>query len=238
LSGAELVIALSAVIVGAAVQGSIGFGLNLVVVPVVAVLNPEAVPGPLILLTVPLTAAMAVREHHAVDLAGFSWITLGRLPGTLLGVGLVAWLSADALSILVGVFVVVAVAMSSLSLRLPVRRETAAVAGVASGAMGTAAAIGGPPVALLYQHHHGPVLRSTLAAVFTVGTPLSIVGLVAAGELHLWHAMLALALAPGLLVGLGIARLASPWLDRGWLRPAVLLFAAVAGLAAVANGLW
>src|SRR5690606_39990084 len=56
---------------------------------------------------------------------------------------------------------------------LPVHRSTQLAAGMVSGTTGTAAGIGGPPIALLYQHRAGPVVRSTLSATFLVGTVLS-----------------------------------------------------------------
>ncbi|MDQ3385935.1 MAG: sulfite exporter TauE/SafE family protein, partial [Actinomycetota bacterium] len=42
--GSALVIV--AVLVGALVQGSIGFGLNLIAAPVLALVDPDLVPGP------------------------------------------------------------------------------------------------------------------------------------------------------------------------------------------------
>ena len=71
---------------GGAVQGSIGFGQNLVLVPVVALVVPEAVPGALVTLGIPLTLIMAVREWHGIDRSGLGWIVLGRVPGTVVGV--------------------------------------------------------------------------------------------------------------------------------------------------------
>src|SRR3546814_15753694 len=65
---------------------------------------------------------------------------------------------------------------------LPVRPPTQLVAGVVSGVTGTAAGIGGPPLALLYQHRPGSTIRSTLAAAFLVGTALSLATLAVAGE--------------------------------------------------------
>jgi uncharacterized membrane protein YfcA len=69
-----LVVALTAG-VGATVQGSVGFGANLITVPVVAVVVPEALPVVLWVWVLPLVAAMAVREHRGVDWSGLGWIT-------------------------------------------------------------------------------------------------------------------------------------------------------------------
>ena len=41
---------------------------------------------------------------------------------------------------------------------------------------GTAAAVGGPPVALLFQHHGGPTVRATLGAFFAISATLSVIG--------------------------------------------------------------
>jgi uncharacterized membrane protein YfcA len=225
------------VTIGALVQGSVGFGSNIVAVPIIAVLEPDALPATLVLVVIPLVAVMAVRERHAVDRAGVTWITIGRLPGTVVGALVVAVISPDTLSVLLGVGVLLAVAMSTLTASIPVNRVTATTAGFASGAMGTATAIGGPPLALLYQHHEGPVLRATLAVAFAVGTVLSVLGLVIAGAIEPWHVVLASALLPGLLAGLALSRFLIHRLDGAWLRPAVLLFAAATAIIAMVQGL-
>ena len=40
--------------------------------------------------------------------------------------------------------------------------------------MGSITSIGGPPMALVYQHRTGPELRATLALFFVFGSSLSI----------------------------------------------------------------
>jgi uncharacterized protein len=231
------VIALAAVTMGALVQGSIGFGANIVAVPVIAVLEPDALPATLALVVIPLVVVMVVRERDAVDRRGAAWMTIGRLPGTALGAWVVAVISPDTLSVLLGAGVLLAVATSTLTPTIPVNGATAMTAGFASGAMGTATSIGGPPLALLYQHHEGPVLRATLAVAFAVGTVLSLVGLAIAGAIEPWHIVLASALVPGLLTGLALSRLLIHRLDRAWLRPAVLGFAAATAVVAILRAL-
>jgi uncharacterized protein len=224
------------VAVGAAVQGTVGFGANLLVVPVVAVVEPAALPVVPMLLVVPLAVAMVRREPHGVDRRAVGWLMLGRLPGTLIGTWVVARVAVDTISVLCGVGVLVAVVASLLTTTVRVTPATTVTAGLASGALGTATSIGGPPVALLYQHHEGPVLRATLAAMFALGTVLSLGALAVAGVVDGWHVWLALALSPGTAAGIA----GSGWLarraDSGWLRPAVLAFAAVTAIVAIARG--
>ena len=85
---------------------------------------------------------------------------------------------------------------------LPVNRVTLPVAGLVSGVTGTATSIGGPPLAILYQHHPPVVLRPTLAAYFAIGAALSLVGLGIAGQLRMDVFLLALLLSPVLLLGI------------------------------------
>lgn len=228
---------LAVVALGAAVQGSIGFGANLIAVPVLAVIEPEALPATLTLLIVPLAVAMVRRERHGVDWHAVGWLMLGRVPGTVIGSLVVAWVAGETLSVLAGTGVLLAVAMSLLTTTIPVTRRTMLGAGTVSGAMGTATSIGGPPLALLYQHHEGPVLRATLAATFAAGTMLSLVGLAIAGAVAPWHVALAGALFPGTLGGVALSTPLTRRLDAGLLRPAVLVFAAVAAVVAVVRGL-
>jgi hypothetical protein len=51
-----------AVLVGAMVQGAVGFGLALVVVRVLALVRPEAPPAVVLLLAMPTAGFMVARE--------------------------------------------------------------------------------------------------------------------------------------------------------------------------------
>lgn len=236
LSVLDLSLLLAAVTVGVAIQGALGFGYALVAAPVMALVAPAALPTSLIFLALPLTAFMATRERHAVDRRGLAWILAGRLLGTAVGVAVLVAVPPGSLSILFGSMIVLAVVLSALGPGLEARPGTQFVGGVASGVMGTAAAIGGPALAVVYQRRSGPELRSTLALSFVVGLLLSLAALAVAGEVHGWQALLALWLLPAMVVGLAVSRALAARLEGRWLRPAVLAFAAVAGVAAIVDG--
>jgi uncharacterized membrane protein YfcA len=237
LSLAQTAVALVGATIGALIQGSIGFGFALLVVPILGLLRPEALPVTVLLLAIPMTAWMAIRERGAIDIAGFVQVTVGRVVGTVGGVWLLVIVPVGYLSVLVGAVVVIAALLSAFASRFEAGRKTRVAAGVVSGVMGTAAAVGGPPLALAYQRRPGSQLRSTLAASFVVGSIISLAGLGLAGKVEWWHAGLAVVLLPGLAAGLALSRHTARLLDRTWLRPSVLVFAGVAGLAAVIKGL-
>lgn len=222
---------------GSGVQATIGFGSNLVAVPVLAIVQPGAVPATATMMALPLALAMAAREGDHVDWSGVRWLMVGRLPGTVLGALVVASVATSTLSVVTGVSVLVAVALSAASLTVPLTPTAIAATGLASGTMGTATAIGGPPLALLYQHHEGRILRSTLAVTIGIGTVVSLLALVVAREVAGWQVLLALALLPGVLAGFLAGRSLARLVDGRWLRPAVLVFASLSALVAIARGL-
>jgi len=225
-----------AVFAGALVQGAIGFGLNLIAAPVIAVYQPEVLPAAAIILALPMTLGSALRERSGIDHAAVLWTTLGRLPGVAAGAWIVSRLSAETLALLIGASVILAVAMSVASLSVEINRRSQAAVGFLGGLLGTASSIGGPPMALLYQGEPGPVVRATLGATFLVGSALSLAALGAAGEVIPLHWRFGAAMVPAVLLGLFASRFTHSMLDAGWLRPCVLGFCALAGSVVVVRG--
>lgn len=184
-----------------------------------------------------LTFLMACRERHAIDFHGVGLALVGRATTTLPAALLVAALPRANFDILFAGLVFLAVALSVGLPRLESTRSLTVAAGALSGVMGTVAAIGGPPVALLYQHAEGPRIRSSLSAFFLVGATLSLVALAAVGRFGRHELWLALALAPGVLLGFLASRLVSPWLDRGRIRTLVLALSLGAAIAVLGRSL-
>lgn len=233
----ELALCAVAVVAGGMVQGAIGFGLSLIAVPVIGLIDPGALPATMLILAIPFTGAMAFRERENIDVRGFWLIAIGRLPGTAAAVWLLSVITEAELSIVIGIAVIVAVAFSVLAPAIPLGTTTRLVAGAISGLMGTAAAIGGPPLAIAYQRRPGPELRSTLAISFVVGSTVSLGALWLSGHVDLGHLELSAWLLPGLGLGLFLATKLHRFLDKGWLRPTVLAFAAISGAVAVIRSL-
>ena len=103
-------------------------------------------------------------------------------------------------------------------------------AGLITGITETATGIGGPPLALVYQHQPGPTLRATLAACFLIGQLASLVLLALTGRLPTAQLTAAADLLPALAAG----TLATGWLygrlNGRPLRLAMLLFTLISGL--------
>jgi uncharacterized membrane protein YfcA len=69
------------------VQGAVGYGLALMVVPVLALVRPEALPAVVLLLAMPTAGFKVVREWRFADARGLVWILSGCLAGALGGWG-------------------------------------------------------------------------------------------------------------------------------------------------------
>ncbi len=214
------------VLLGAAVQGTVGLGLGLVAAPVMALLDPTLVPATILLVTSVLPVLTSTRELDDVDWTGLGFALTGRLPGVLLGSWVVVTQPPRTTAVVVAVVVLGAVFLSVTSWDARPTPKALLAAGVVSGVSGTATSIGGPPVAMLYQHASGPTLRSTMGMYFLVGNVLSGTALAVAGEIGQRELLRALALMPFLLAGFLLSGPLRGRVDGARLRAAVLLLSA------------
>jgi uncharacterized membrane protein YfcA len=126
--------------------------------------------------------------------------------------------------------VLLAVGITFAGLEFPLTSRNLLLAGTLSGIMGTTSAIGGPPMALIYQNQKGPRIRGSLSVIFAVGTVISIVSLAVIGRFGLREVYAALVLFPGIITGFFLSRHTARILDRGFIRAAVLATSAISGI--------
>jgi uncharacterized membrane protein YfcA len=226
-----LLLAGLAVLAGAAVQGTVGLGLGLVAAPVMALLDPTLVPATILLVTSVLPVLTSARELQGVDWSGLGYALTGRLPGVVLGSWIVVTQPPRTTAVVVAVVVLGAVVLSATSWDARPTPRALLLAGVVSGVSGTATSIGGPPVAMLYQHESGRTLRSTMGMYFLVGNVLSGSALALAGQIGQRELLRALALLPFLLAGFLLSGPLRGRVDGPRLRAAVLVLSAASAVA-------
>lgn len=225
-----LLLAGLAVLAGAAVQGCVGLGLGLVAAPVLALLEPSLVPATILLVTSALPLLTSARELDDVDWSGLRFALAGRLPGVVLGSWVVVTQPARTTAVVVAVVVLGAVVLSVTSWDARPTPRALLLAGAVSGVSGTATSIGGPPVALLYQHASGGTLRATMGLYFLVGNVLSGTALALAGAIGEREVLRALALLPFLVCGFLVSGPLRGRVDGGRLRAAVLALSAAGAI--------
>nr|WP_236567909.1 MULTISPECIES: sulfite exporter TauE/SafE family protein [unclassified Nocardiopsis] len=234
LTGADLwpfvLVGALALVCGAVVQSTVGLGLGLVAAPVVSLLDPTLMPGALLVTVIVLPVLTLLQEWRHVDWRGIAWGLPARLPGTVLGVWVVAVLEPRALAGAVGAMVLVAVALSVWSLRVRLTPVSLVAAGALSGFAGTATSVGGPPMALLYQYEEPARVRATLAAFFLLGGAVSLAALALGGQMDARTAVVGASAAPfvgaGFLLGTALRRR----VNAAWLRAAMLCVVSASAL--------
>lgn len=225
-----LLVAATAVLAGAAVQSMVGLGLGLVAAPVISFLDPTLMPGSLLIAVIVLPMLTLVQEWRHVDWRGLAWGLPARVPGTVLAVWVVAVLEPRALAAVVGVMVLVAVALTVRSFRVRITPVSLVAAGTLSGFAGTATSVGGPPMALLYQHEPPERVRATLAAFFLLGGALSLLSLGIGGQLDGRTAAAGIAAIPCVGLGFLVGNRVRRWVDPKLMRKALLCVVTVSAI--------
>lgn len=231
----ELLLVFVIVTAGAMLQGSLGFGLGPLAVPLLLIIDPTFIPGPLLLVSIFLTFSVFRRERKNFHKESFSWAIFGRIIGSIIGAWLLVLIPAEGLNIFYGGLIILAVILSVSGWKLAMVPKNYVLAATLSGLMATAAAMGGPAMAMIYQHGSGPRLRSTLSAIFIIGSFISLGALLWVGKLGLPEIIRAGILLPGIVTGFYLSRFSMTILDKKYLRPAILTVSAISALVLVFN---
>ncbi|GGU97576.1 permease [Streptomyces filipinensis] len=231
MSAGTLAVLALTVAAAAFVQGTSGLGFALIVAPVAGLLDPALLPVFVLTAMIPLNLYVVWRERHSLDLRGARWITAARLTATPAGLALLWAIPAGALGAVVGAATVLAAVVSLVVPSFVPGRGAYVGAGVVTGLTETATGVGGPPLALVYQHRPPGELRATVAACFLVGEVASLLLLFVTGRGRPADMGWALLLLPALAAGAWLSRLVHHRVDARRMRAFVLVFALVSGIA-------
>ena len=212
--------------IASALQASVGIGLALLAAPLLALVDPRLVPGPMLLAGSLLALASAYRERHGVDARSFGLALLGLAMGTIVGAVALRALRTAPLGKVFAVLVLFAVALSVSGLRVRPTRQTLFAGGAAAGVMGTMVGIHGPPIALVLQHAPPVQARAMLGAFFFVAYVGSVLALTTFGLFGLLQLQFAAELLPGVVAGLCVAPLLAGFVNPRRLRVAILSISA------------
>ena len=127
-----IILAFGIAVSGALLQGSVGFGLGLVGVPLLVLIDPVFVPGPLLLAAFILNLLISLREQSAIDFGGVKWAIPGRVLGAIFGALMLSFIPKDHLSLLFGMMVLLAIGITLAGLDFPPTSRNVLVAGTLS----------------------------------------------------------------------------------------------------------
>lgn len=222
---------------GSLLQAVTGLGAGLIVVPMLASISFTLVPGPLILASLSLSTLMAFQGRSNIDFSNFSPLLCGLSIGTVIAALLIVRLPLSQLGIVFGLLILLAVTISLKSPQVKLTKNAFLAAGILSGFMGTAAGIGAPVLALIYQHHKGASLRPTLAFLYLFSSVIMLIALHIAGRFSSTELISGLYLIPGFLLGYVVSPRLVDYIDRGYARPAVLIISSLSAILLIVRSL-
>jgi uncharacterized membrane protein YfcA len=226
----EIGIATLIIALGSMLQGSVGYGIGPFSTPLLAIVNPDYVPGPILLAVLFLSILIAARDFQAVDIQGLKWALPTRILGTLVGGLFLSLIPRAYFSSFFGGLVLVAAGLSFFGSAIKPTALNLRFAGFLSGFMGTTASLGAPAMALVYQNMPGKQIRSTIAGFFVIATSISIITLTVIGYFGQMELFSGLLLFPGTAAEFILSARVAPLIDRGYTRPIIITLSALAGL--------
>jgi len=218
------------VFLGALTQSLIGFGLAVVASPLLYIVDPQLVPGPVIAMGFTISLLTLFRERGHLEFNGLQYALLGRVPGGFIGASLLLFAPQPILGLSIAAIVAVAVILSLYKFSLPVNKKTLFGAGVVSGVFGNIAAIGGPPMAILLSGKDASQFRAALSAFFIFSSTIAMVILAITGLLELKHLWLSLMLLPSVLLGYLVAGRLVGRVDKDKTKMATLVLCSISAL--------
>lgn len=227
-----------ALALGCALQSAVGFGMAALAAPVMVFVRPEWVPYVLTFVALNLSMMNAWQLRAYAQLRRLLPAMVSRIPGTVVGIGILLVISTQTLQLLVVGFVLLSVYASAISVKFEATPWRMAWAGLASGFMGTTTSIGGPPMALVMQYGLPHVVRANLSVYFCYSCSLSLFSYGVSGLLSWRLVGVCLSFLPCAIVGFWLGVKARPWVDNDRFRPILLVLCSLSALLALAGILW
>jgi len=221
-SSTNIILSTLFVTTGATLQAVTGLGAGLIIVPLLAIISVELIPGPMIFGSMALSGVMAFSGRNSIDYSNMRVLLTGLLLGTIAAASYISQISIDKLGFVFGVLILCAVVLSIRSPVFTMTTKSSLMAGTLSGFMGASAGIGAPILALLYQNHSGQSLRATLAFLYLASAFIMLILLNIAGRFGVNEIVSGLYLIPGFVIGYLISPKLVELIDKGFARIMVL----------------
>lgn len=228
------IVALASFFAGVA-QGSIGFGMALVLAPfaMFALAPSEAVPV-VVLMSLLNTGLVSLHARRDVVPSLLIPLAVGGVAGFQAGVGVLLATDGNLLKFATGLFVAVFSLAMWRGWRRPLPENTPVLAavGLVSGFMGGSTSMGGPPVVLFLSNQRTPreKFRANLIAFFFIMNCFGLVTLLWNGLFSPGLLSKAALFLPGILAGTLTGMWLSGRVREAFFQRVVLLVAGLAGV--------
>jgi uncharacterized membrane protein YfcA len=220
----------SIIAAASALQAGTGMGMALLAAPLLLLVDPLLVPGPMLCAVVVLSLAVGWRERAAIDRRQLMLALTGLIGGSVIGAMAIVLLAGVHLAPIFAVVILATVLLSVVGPHVQATTSTLLVGGAAAGIVGTAFGVHGPPIAIVLQHEPPDRLRATLCAFFAAGCTISLLALGIIGAFGSAQIGLGLQLMPGVAIGFACAPIVSRMFNQRRARIAVLTISTLSAL--------
>lgn len=217
-------------IAGATLQASAGFGSGLVAVPLLGLIDPRLVPGPILFAYLFLCAFMAWQERQHITLFHQKHLIAGLFFGTLLSLLILSFISVNYFPVIAALFVLLGVALSFFQKEIALKASNLFLGGSISGLMSTLAGLSGPPMALLLQFQSAAFIRANLSFAFIFASLFSISALLSKQLFSLLDIGLGFLLVPGMFIGFLLGRSLSAYLQATHSRYLIIVISSLSAV--------
>lgn len=231
VSPIQIIIVIAVCALAAIVQGSLGIGLGLVASVPLLTIDPAFGPGPLLFAGQVVGTRHVISEWEHLPRRSLGLCVIGLVPGLLIGLAVLEAMSRSALSIMIGVSLVLASAALLAGARVSSNTPVGVAAGGLAAFCSITASLPGPPLVMAFSHLNPNQFRALVASTMTI-IAVGMLGLLVARDRFGTHELGLLAwMMPGMVLGLILSRWTRPLLDgRSFFRTIVLVISLLAGL--------
>lgn len=185
------------------------------------------------MLSTVITLTMVMRDREHLQFHQVSWAMIGSFFGIVLAGLTLKVASKDQFELVFGVLILIAVLISVLGFIPKVNKKTNIIAGFSSGLMGTITGIGGPPMALLYQHGDIKNIKANLTAFFLFVNIVAIVTLALVGQITTSTLTIVAFSFPGMAIGFYISTKAHHIVNAHTIRQWILVLCTITSIIAI-----
>jgi len=238
----SLIVIIIAVFIAGVIRGYSGFGFAMVAVTSISlVISPARVVPLVLILEVMASISLVPQVWRDIDWYSLRWLLAGSLLATPFGVYLLANIPAEPMRISISLLVLVAAILLLRGWawkRMP-GRPLILVTGVTCGILNGAAAIGGPPVILLYLSSPAGVTvsRASIIAYFLGIDTMSLIMASIQGLTTLQTLLLTVVCLAPLLIGIAVGSRMFTKVDKESFRHHVLVLLIILAIAGLLRGI-
>ena len=224
------------------IQGLVGFGSGLVMVPIlVLIIEPKVLIPAVLIHGLIMNGALAFEARKNIQRGRIAPILLGGLIGLPIGVYLLVFLSPDVLKIIIGLVIIIfgSLLLSGKNFLLKRERIFSIPIGITSGLLNGSVSMSGPPVILFFANQ-GVMKDNFRANLVTYFYILNIITLMADAVVGLISEdvlIFAGSTLPFALLGIFIGTKVSKKVNEKVFRRIALILVSMAGLVSLIGGL-